>query len=80
MRQELYNSKAREMIIETVFMTVKDIGIGAGESAFRYWLWHSLPMPHWEDHLTAQWFILFICIMMIRRAPTYRVVTEVKAA
>lgn len=30
MRQELYNSKAGEMIIETIFMTVKDIGIGAG--------------------------------------------------
>ena len=30
MRQELCDSKAGEMIIETIFMMVKDLGVGAG--------------------------------------------------
>ena len=80
MRQELCNSKAGEMIIETIFMMVKDLGVKSRLDEFRYWLWHSLPLSLWEDHLTAQWFILFTYTMTIIRAPTYKAVTEVKAA
>ena len=35
MRQEFYDSKAGEMVTETIFIIVKDLGLGAGYSQFK---------------------------------------------